>query len=374
MSLLLWGLVALVFAGHNYLTYAANHRPIELSMVISWSFAEWAPWVPLTPLVLYLVRASRPVGAGMMRAVSVLALVGLAIAALQVWLEYVVDQLAVLVAGNTRASIGVWLSDGMRSSVLDLAYLVPRKIGFSYATYCAVVIAGFAIEYRRLYVQRTVQAARLEGALLSAQLESLHAQLQPHFIFNTLNSIASLIPENPAAAEAIVESLSDLLRAAVREAACREIPLARELALLDRYLEIQQARFGGRLTIRREIPPALGPAIVPPMLLQPLMENAIRHGIVSRATGGTIVLRGGTSGGQLELVIEDDGPGFSKRGDRSGIGLNNVRTRLDRLYGTNAALAVGNREAGGAFASVRLPLQFATAAANADWLSIEAET
>lgn len=366
--LLLWALVAVAFAGHNYLAYAANGQPVAITTVVWWSVAEWAPWVVLTPLVLRVARANRPRSGAMLRSFALLATAGVAIAAAQVGLEYLLDRLAVLASNDPGVTIRAWLSDDLRAPAIDLAYLVPRKIGFSYATYWAVVVAGLAVEYHRLFVERDVRAARLEGALLGAQLAALQAQLQPHFLFNTLNAIASLIPEDPAAAEEMVESLGELLRSALRDAGRREIPLERELELVELYLSIQTTRFRGRLRVRRDVDPSLDRALVPPMLLQPLVENAIRHGIVARASGGTLSLRTSAVGrDRLELLVEDDGPGFAVDRDSStGVGLANVRARLERLYGGDASLDVGDRTDGGAFARVRLPLREAPATLGAD--------
>jgi two-component sensor histidine kinase len=352
----LWGLVALAFAGHNYLTYLADGRPVALSTAVWWSVAEWVPWIVLTPVVLRAVRANLPRRGAVARTTITLVVVGVLVAAAQVLLEYALDRAAVLATGDPGITVRIWLAHGVSGPPLDLSYLVPRKIGFSYATYWAVVISAIAIEYYRLYVERDVRAARLESALLSAQLETLQAQLQPHFLFNTLNAIASLIPEDPVAAEETVESLSELLRASVRDGGRKAIPLARELELLDLYLSIQSTRFQHRLRVVRDYDRALDRALVPPMLLQPLVENAVRHGIAKRGAGGTVEIRTRVSSDELELVVEDDGPGIDSSGSAPGIGLANTRMRLDRLYGGRASLDVGNRESGGAFARIRIPL------------------
>jgi two-component system, LytTR family, sensor kinase len=353
----LWALVAVVFALHNYLTYLADGRPVPLSTALWWSVAEWLPWVVLTPGVLRMARANRPRRGMLVRTMLMLAAAGVAFAAAQVLLEYLLDRIAVLTSGNPGITVRVWLAHGVSGPALELSYLLPRKIGFSYMTYWAVVIAALAFEYHRLFVERDVRAARLEGALLSAQLEALQAQVQPHFLFNTLNAIASLIPEDPAAAEETVESLSELLRATLREGGRREVPLARELELLELYLAIQSIRFQRRLTIRRDYDRALNDALVPPMLLQPLVENAVRHGIARQRKGGTVWITTRLDARVVELLVEDDGPGLAiPATETTGIGLANTRLRLERLYGDRASLSIGAREGGGAFARVRLPL------------------
>ena len=367
----LWALVAAAFAGHTYLTFAAEGRPVSVAVALWWSAAEWAPWVPLTPLVVRLVRRNLPHApaaastAARARRAAALAAAGVLVAAAQIAIEYGVDRAAVALSGDPAATVRTWLGDGVaaapRHAPLDLPYLLRRKIGFGYVTYWAVVAVVVAVEYHRLFRDRELRAARLEGALAGAQLDALVAQLQPHFLFNALNTVASLIPDDPPAAEEVVESLSELLRASLGEARRREIPLARELELLEQYLAIQRARFHARLSVRRELDPALGDALVPPMLLQPLVENALRHGIARRAAGGTVVVRTALSGGRVELAVEDDGPGFAAAG-AEGVGLANTRARLARLYAGGAELAVGDRAGGGAYARVRLPLRRAALA------------
>jgi two-component sensor histidine kinase len=355
-----WTLVAALFAGHNYLSAIANGRPITFLQAAWWSVAEWYTWALLTPLVVLIVRRVRPAERSHVRAFAVLALLGLGVAALQVALEYGVDRLAVLLSGDPDVTVRVWLSGGVRGAALDLAYLVPRKIGFSFVTFCAIVVVVFAADYYRLYRDREVRSAKLESALARAQLRALQAQLQPHFLFNTLNTIASLIPEDPAGAEEMVESLSELLRTALRDGGRDEITLAQEIELLEQYLRIQERRFQDRLHIERAFRPELEDALVPPLLLQPLVENAIKYGVASRPSGGTVTVRTERGDGTLLLTVEDDGPGFSSQaldGAPPGVGLANTRARLEQLYGGRATLESGNRPTGGAYVGVRLPLR-----------------
>ena len=149
---LVWGLIGLVFAGHNALTYVAEARRVPATTILWWSVAEWAPWIVLTPVVLRLVRATRRNKLALVPCIVLLAFGGVAIAAAQVGLEFLLDRLAVLASGDPGMTVRVWLAGGVRGPALELAYLVPRKIGFSYATYWAVVLAALGLEYHRLYV------------------------------------------------------------------------------------------------------------------------------------------------------------------------------------------------------------------------------
>jgi signal transduction histidine kinase len=353
-----WTVVAVLFAGHNYLSFAANGRPITVLQAAWWSVAEWYTWALLSPLVVSIVRRARRTERPPAVAVGTLVVLGLLVAVLQVVLEYGVDRAAVLLSGDQDISVRVWLADGARGAVLDLAYLLPRKIGFSVVTFWAIVGVVFATDYYRLYRDRELRTARLEGALAGAQLRALQAQLQPHFLFNTLNTIASLIPENPAVAEEMVESLADLLRAALRDGGQYEVALAREMELLDQYLRIQELRFEDRLRVRRSLQAGLSDTLVPPLLLQPLVENAIKHGVGPRPGGGAVSVRVERSGDHLVIVVEDDGPGFTAQArDGGGLGLANTRARLERLYGDAATLEARNGPGGGASVTVRLPLR-----------------
>jgi signal transduction histidine kinase len=312
----------------------------------------------MTPAVVAIVRRQR---AGRAPLPFFAALCGwsLVVATGQIALEYVLDHAAVMISGVADITIRVWLSGGVRGPTLDFAYLLPRKIGFSVATYWAVVLAVSAIDYHRLYRDRELRAARLESALAGAQLQALQSQLQPHFLFNTLNAIASLIPDDPEAAEEMVESLSELLRAALREGGHFEIPLERELELLDQYIRIQGTRFQDRLRVRLHVQRGLDTVFVPPLLLQPIVENAILYAVAPRETGGALVIRVAEENGALRLTVEDDGPGFNGEagGDRTGIGLANTRARLEQLYRGFARLETSNGACGGGVVNVWLPVR-----------------
>ena len=355
-----WTLVALVFAGHTYFTYQADGRPVPFRYAVWWSIAEWYTWALLTPLTIVVARRLRP-PPHPVRRVLALALAGAVIALLQVTLEYTADRAFVALAGDPDITVRTWLSDGERGAAMQLGYLLPRKFGFSYVTFCAIVFVVHAVDYYRLSRDRELRAARLEAALATAQLQALQAQLHPHFLFNTLNAIASLIPEDPTAAEEMVEALSELLRAALQDGRTREVPLRRELDLADQYVRIQQIRFHDRLRVDRDVAADTLDALVPPLLLQPLVENAIQHGIGSRPDGGIVTLRARRENGWLLLDVEDDGRGLSVRTSAvtgTGIGLANVRARLEHLHGEAARLEVADgASSGGVAVRVRLPLR-----------------
>jgi LytS/YehU family sensor histidine kinase len=181
-------------------------------------------------------------------------------------------------------------------------------------------------------------------------------QLNPHFLFNSLNAITVLVrDQDTAAASRTLELLSDLLRQVLRTDESHETTLSRELEFLQRYLAIEQVRFSDRLRPRIEINPAVARAAVPRFLLQPLVENALRHGIARRADAGRVEVSANREDDELVLTVRDDGPGLSATPTETGVGLSNTRARLAALYGAHATLHVGNAEGGGVIATVRLP-------------------
>jgi len=204
-----------------------------------------------------------------------------------------------------------------------------------------------------------VQASELAQQLASAQLSTLKMQLQPHFLFNTLGAIVVLIQQGRTAeAEAMVARLADLLRLALDDVDAQEVPVWRELSFLRLYLAIEEVRFKDRLRVSVDADPGLTDALVPHMVLQPLVENAIRHGLGQREEAVRIDVSTSMRDGKLTLIVSDDGPGLPPpRGEPTGIGLANTRSRLERLYGGQAALAVENIAPHGARVTVTLPLR-----------------
>jgi two-component system, LytTR family, sensor kinase len=202
----------------------------------------------------------------------------------------------------------------------------------------------------------------LETRLTQANLQALKMQLQPHFLFNTLNAISSLIHENPKVADDMIGSLSQFLRTTLELSAKNEVSLRTELDFVNRYLEIQQARFGHRLGILREIDPTVVDTLVPPLILQPLVENAIRYGIESRETGGTVTIRAARDGRVLRIEISDDGAGF-KGGQllksSEGIGLSNTKARLKELYGDKHLFKLTANKPAGATVTMEIPFRVA---------------
>ena len=215
-----------------------------------------------------------------------------------------------------------------------------------------------AMDYSRQARAREVRAARLETRLIESQLQALHHQLHPHFLFNTLHAISSLVHHDPDKADLMIERLSDLLRITLRKVGAQEVEMAEELEYVRAYLDIEQIHFGPRLRIEYRIDAAALDALVPTLILQPLVENAIRHGLEPLVRGGNLGIEVEADGDTLWLRVRDDGAGFAKdRPRRDGLGLANTKSRLDRLYGEQAALTIRENPGGGVVVDIYIPLR-----------------
>jgi len=243
--------------------------------------------------------------------------------------------------------------------VESFSWWFARRFHGNLIYYWTFVIAAHALRWYQRLREREIKAAELEARLAETKLAALKAQLEPHFLFNTLNTIAELVHEDPNAAEQTLTRLSELLRLSLKTSGEKEVSLQEELAFIEPYLDIQRLRMGSRLTVCWEIEPDALPARVPNLLLQPIIENAIRHGIAPLPDGGTITVSARCSNGQLTVIVRDTGAGISLRPDglvREGVGLSNLKTRLDCLYGTRHQFNLRNLPQGGCEVSLCLPL------------------
>jgi hypothetical protein len=224
-------------------------------------------------------------------------------------------------------------------------------------TYGFILSWCYVYEYFTSLRARELTLARLETELARSQLRALKAQLQPHFLFNTLHAVTVLIGHDRNAAIRTVMHLSDLLRMLLLDADLQEVSLERELRFLRLYLEIEQTRFRDRLEVVWEVAPGLERAAVPPLVLQPLVENALKHGISARGSGGRLTIAASATNGTLSLRVADDGPGLRGAAERTGtgIGLSSTRGRLEKLFGPRHRLALDEAPGGGVTALVEIP-------------------
>jgi two-component system LytT family sensor kinase len=251
---------------------------------------------------------------------------------------------------------------GVRGGNPDLSFTIFdaffRTVDQVLPLYWALIGLQHSVDYYRQARSREVRSAHLETRLMESQLQALQQQLRPHFLFNTLHAISTLVHRDPDKADTMIERLSDLLRITLRKVGVQEIELAEELEYLTAYLDIEQVHFGSRLRIEYRIDAAAMDVLVPTMILQPIVENAIRHGLEPMMRPGMLTIEAQADGDTLWLRVRDDGAGLPKNWQRrEGVGLSNTRSRLDRLYGEQAALTVRDNPGGGVLVDIYLPLK-----------------
>ena len=252
-----------------------------------------------------------------------------------------------------------WALTVAASMLPYLHYWYMQDLLMAVLAYAMIAAATYAFVYYRGFQQGQLRAAQLQTQLANANLTALKMQLHPHFLFNALHSISSLQMIDGAAAQKMTALLGDFLRMTLRNVQQQEIPLRQEFEFLQRYLAIEQMRFGDRLCFHLEAPPELLDAAVPQLILQPLVENAVRHGIAPYGCGGEIAVRASQEGLRLCLTVQDSGPGILEDKPRppaaSGLGLANTRARLLHLYGEAQQLTLENISGGGFRARLELP-------------------
>ena len=239
-----------------------------------------------------------------------------------------------------------------------LAHFFTLYFHFYFLTFVSVLFAYYAFLWRKRYMDGALQASRLEAQLFQAQNQALRMQIQPHFLFNTLHSISTLMHSDVEAADRMITRLGDLLRTSLDRSRQQEIPLGQELDFLGADLEIEEIRFRDRIKVLVEVPHELRDALVPTFILQPLVENALKHGLSKRKQGGTVSIRAQREDGSLYLEVEDDGAG-PPAFHRDGVGLRSVRERLSLIHGERAAFSFTGLPGQGALVSLRLPFRSA---------------
>ena len=342
-----WTLMGLISASQvNLLLVRYITSPVSRTTLVLWQMVVWYLWCAFTPLVLALGRRFPLERERLLRNACLHGVAGLIFAAAHIAFCAFTGQ---LVLPNEMGRASFW-------SVFRTTAL--QSIHFELLIYWAVLGSGYAFNYYRRYRERELAAAQLERQLVEAQLQVLKMQLHPHFLFNTLNTIATMVrqQENQTAVR-MLAGLGDLLRYALAQMDKQEIPLKQELEFLELYLEIEQARFGDRLTVSMQIATETLDAAVPNLILQPLVENAVRHGISKRAAAGSIEISAWRQEDELHLQVSDDGPGLPEdmtATHRQGLGLANTRARLEGLYGADHQFALHN----GAGVTAKLVIPF----------------
>jgi signal transduction histidine kinase len=338
-------LLALVLITEVYIWINLWPMTIGFGTAALWSLPQLALWILLVPLIASIARRL-PIeaGPGPIRVLAHLAAsVVLSVGALA------------LLDLSDRLLHWTLLMGAPDSLISNLQYTIIH-LHLGVGIYWVILGGVHATRYYTRFREGELRAAQLETQLAQAQLQALRAQLHPHFLFNTLNSIAVLMHRDVPGAEQMLHRLSGLLRITLEHAATQEVPLHEELEFLRLYLDIEQTRFRDRLTVTVEVAPEALDVPVPYMLLQPLVENALQHGIGQRTEGGHLEIHATATNGMLSIVVRDDGPGLSADGaGREGIGLSNTRGRLERLYGAHYRFTLRNLEAGGVEVDLGIP-------------------
>jgi signal transduction histidine kinase len=336
-----WTLLGLSFASQFYISSAKAGLAVSWKQAVSFALGDWYVFALLSVPVIRLAHRFRFEVGIWKRSLCVHAI------------GSVLFSFAYMLL---RACVGQWQSQASFNEVFRP--LLVKTWHFNLLIYWVIVAVSNAFDYYRKYRERELHASELEKGLAQAKLQALQMQLNPHFLFNTLHSISSLMHKDIEAADRMITRLSDLLRAALDSAGTQEVPLQQELKLLELYLAIEKIRFGSRLTVKINIPPETLGAQVPSLILQPLVENAIRHGIEPRSRPGCIELRAQRQDGTLALAVSDDGAGLDLREEiKEGVGLSNTRARLRELYGAAHRFELFRDTSGGVRVELSLPLR-----------------
>lgn len=333
-----WVLFGIFLTGQNLL-YSASQGGTSILAALTRAFVGAATWAVIT-LVAFVLSRRFPLDRSRRQWVSigVHIVAGPALATFEVLVAYAMGRLS-----NEPGTLNE---------------LFFTTFPTSFLMYWLLVAVGHGLEYYRRYRRREQHAARLRARLARAELHLLKNQLHPHFLFNTLHAISALMHKDVKAADRMLARLSELLRATLDHTGTQEVRLQEELEFLEPYLEIERARLGDRLQVDLDVDPALLGSFVPHMILQPLVENAIRHGIAPRSQPGRVRVSAHARGPRLVLEVSDNGPGAPPgRSLQSGLGLSNTRARLEQLYGDDFLFEPGNQPGGGFQVVLEIPLR-----------------
>jgi signal transduction histidine kinase len=306
-------------------------------------------WAALTPLTLWLARRF-PLERGQLRR--------------SLWAHVFASLIIGFLTRAFRDLVFIYFVFNSDQNLSLSKLFFNGYLFFDYGSmiYWLILLVSFAFNYHRRYREEEVKASRLEAQLALAQLEALKMQLHPHFLFNTLHSISALVHKDPVAADKMIARLGDFLRLTLDSAGAQEVSLQQEIEFLKCYLDIERIRFKDRLTVHMDIEQQTLSARLPNLILQPIVENAIRHGIAPRTEPGHIGIEARRFNGSLQVQVTDNGPGLSSNGDggrilKEGIGLSNTQARLQQLYGTQQRLDLANTAKGGLTVTLEIPFK-----------------
>ncbi len=351
-----WQAALLIIGGASFVTFLVSilshfrylQKGLETDLGV-WLLGEsfdWFPWAVMVPAIVWLAKRVRINRKTIFWSAP---------------LHFLFASIASSITLITGVIGSVWAHNEVltREQLIDLCYReIIWMLPWSVFIYSGIVAVYYALDYYRQYNERELRASKLEAELTRAQLDTLHTQLQPHFLFNTLNSISVLMRKGEIdTAQRMLNRLSELLRHVLAKGGTQVIPLETELEIVKGYLEIEQVRFGDRLQVQMQIDDSSLKAQVPSFVLQTLVENAVRHGLAQKSGIGHIRVSTHKENGLLTLQVEDDGVGLAtpsqSRGE--GVGLRSTRTRLSALYGEQHRFELTAPATGGTLAFLEIP-------------------
>ncbi len=341
-----WTFIGLLFVSPIIADALANQKKIVWGEVVS-TFLDWYIWGLLFPFIYKVTRRFPFERQKHLSRIPIHVASGLVVSLTFLVLMLIKNS---FVTGVSRGRLSFEILNGLPGYLLGgiEIFLLP---------YFAIVAFIHALWYYEKYRERQHKTTRLEAQLALAHLEVLKMQLQPHFLFNTLNAISALMHRDVEAADRMISLLSDLLRLSLEKDNRHQVSLQSELEFLNRYLAIEKIRFRDRLRIEEEVESACMTAQVPRLILQPLVENSIKHGIAMRSAAGRISIRARRHGDRLDLQVSDDGPGLADTVIREGVGLANTRARLEQIYGDDHHFELTNGKAGGVLVHLEIPFE-----------------
>ncbi|MEO8295672.1 MAG: histidine kinase [Gemmatimonadota bacterium] len=344
-------LLGLLQTGNSYFNIHQERPDFSWAIAFGLQMPFWLGWALLGPVIGWTTRRFAPYRYSWSVRAAIHFLLGIGFSIFHSITTMSLQHLLHL-HPNARVEFSMFSNSAL--------YQLPTNL----LAYAAVVGIVYATDFYRRFRERELFASQLSAQLARAELHALRMQLNPHFLFNAMNTIAMQVRQSSNDdAVRMLAGLSDLLRYMLEDSRPAEVPLSEELGFIERYLAIEQVRFQDRLKVEMDIDPAALDAIVPTLILQPLVENAIRHGISRRAQAGRLVVRGFRNDDELTLQVEDDGPGTLSGitpDPGTGLGLRNTRARLQQLYGSAQSFELTDNPAGGAIATVRLPFRSVT--------------
>jgi sensor histidine kinase YesM len=342
-------LLGFINVGQSYLSYRTfpQVEPFRFWPTLVVGVSDWYLWAALTPAIIWLSHRFPFYPERWGRSL----LVHLSCNLLFSFLVFLVTIPLLWWVSSSEQNRSLWIWIQGKANLYMILY---------FWIYWAILGSILSTQYYQKFRDRELKATRLESKLAQSQLQVLKMQLHPHFLFNTLNAISALLHKDAESADIMIARLGELLRTTLDNVGTQEIPLHQELEFIKPYLEIEKARLGDRLQVRMQIDPEVMDAAVPNLVLQPLVENAIRHGIAPYTQNGRIEIRAKRDNGMLRMEVEDNGPGLSLEQQvsfRAGVGITNTRARLQQLYGAEHFFEMKNGANRGLTVTVLIPVR-----------------